>query len=74
MSIAKTGDVAAEALDPGDQTVWSRHNLFNLMTAVSKANPKATEEELFLKISDAMVTHIRPSDIARAALASEQDK
>ena len=41
---------------------WSRHNLFNIMTAVSKANPKATEEELFLKISDAMVTHIRPSD------------
>ena len=86
MSIAKTTrphlltrEAAAariEALEaalrmPSD--VWSRHNLFNLMTAVSKANPKATEEELFLKISDAMVTHIRPSDIARAAL-KERDK
>ena len=47
---------------------WSRHNLFNLMTAISKANPKATEEELFLKISDAMVTRIRPSDQASARI------
>lgn len=39
-------------------TIWSRANLVNLMTAVSKSHLDVTEQELFGKIADTMILHI----------------
>jgi hypothetical protein len=38
--------------------IWTRANLVNLMTAVSKSNLDITEQELFGKIADTMIQHI----------------
>lgn len=50
-----------------EHVVWSRANLINLMTAVSKSHLDLTEHELFVRIADTMIKHLtapaQPADV-----------